>query len=85
MNDLDAENLGREVEARAKRLMAQVMETWDPPRFSGRERPVDIAQTSTMLAIAYIMGREFMPSEMTDNQRAAIDSGLSLMKQVFGE
>lgn len=70
---------------RAKRLMAQVMETWDPPRFTGQERPADIAQTSTMLAIAYIMGREFMPSEMTDNQRAAIESGLNLMKQVFGE
>lgn len=74
-----------EVDTHAKRLMAQVMETWDPPLQTGSERPADIAQTSTMLAIAYIMGREFLPTEVTNNQRAAIESGLNLMKQVIGE
>lgn len=64
---------------RAKRLMDQVMETWDPPATTGGERKADIAQTAVMLAIAHIMGREFMPTELSDNQRAAIDSGLKLM------
>ena len=72
-----------EVDTHAKRLMAQVMETWGPPLQTGSERPADIAQTSTMLAIAYIMGREFLPTEMTDNQRAAIESGLKLFNEVL--
>jgi hypothetical protein len=67
-----------EIDVRAKRLMGQVMKTWDPPRFTGAERPEDIAQTATMITIAYLMGREFMPSALTDNQRAAIDSGLEM-------
>lgn len=67
------------VTERAKRLMDQVMETWDPPATTGGERKADIAQTAVMLAIAYIMGRDFMPTELSDNQRAAIDDGLKLM------
>jgi len=73
-----------EIAVRARRLMDQVMKTWDPPLLTRSERKADVAQTSTMIAIAYIMGREFMPSEMTDNQREAIDSGLKVMNQVFG-
>ncbi len=64
---------------RAKRLMEQVMETWDPPKTTGGERKADIAQTAVMLTIAYIMGREFIPDELNDNQRAAIDDGLKLL------
>lgn len=64
---------------RARRLMEQVMETWDPPATTGGERKADIAQTAVMLAIAYIMGREFITAELSDNQRAAIDSGLKLI------
>lgn len=72
---------------RAKRLMDQVMKTWSPPRFSGdeAEQPAVVAQTTVMIAIAYIMGREFMPNELTENQRAAIDSGLKLIKQTIGD
>lgn len=73
------------IAVRAERLVGQVMKTWEPPKLTGAERPADIAQTSVMIAIAYIMGREFMPSELTDNQRAAIDSGLELFNQVIGE
>lgn len=56
-----------------------IMKTWDPPKLTGAERPADIAQTSIMLAIAYIMGRDFISDELTDNQQAAIDSGLELL------
>jgi hypothetical protein len=74
-----------EVADRAKRLMEQVMKTWNPPRTFGSESPADIAQTSLMIAMAYIMGREFMPAELTVNQREAIDSGLKLLNQVLGK
>lgn len=74
-----------EVVTRAKSLMGQVMKTWDPPRIAGTERAVDIAQTSVMLSIAYIMGREFLPSGLTDTQQAAIDSGLKLFNKVIGD
>ena len=72
---------------RAKKLMDQVMQTWAPPRLAGDEanRPAVVAQTSVMITIAYIMGCEFMPSELTENQQAAIDSGLKLINEVFGE
>ena len=69
---------------RAERLRDQVMKTWEPPLLAGDERPADIAQTSTMIAIAYIMGREFMPAELTENQRAAIDGGVRLMNRELG-
>ena len=68
-----------EIADRAERLMNQVMETCDPPATTGGERKADIAQTAVMLTIAYIMGREFMPTELNDNQKAAIDDGLKLM------
>ena len=68
---------------RAKRLMDQVMKTWSPPRWSGKESLEVATQTSVMLTIAYIMGREFMPSELTENQRAAIDSGLVVLQNAL--
>ncbi len=68
---------------RAKQLMDQIMKTWDPPLLTGNERPADIAQTATMVAIAYIMGREFLPSNLTVNQQAAVDSGLELFNEVL--
>ena len=67
--------MNSEISERAKRLMDQVMKTWSPPRWS--------TQTSVMLTIAYIMGREFMPSELTENQRAAIDSGLVVLQNAL--
>ena len=70
---------------RAKQLMDQVMKTWDPPRFTGSERPEDIAQSATMLTIAYIMGKEFMPSDLTDSQKEAINLGLRLFNQTFNQ
>lgn len=73
------------IENRANLLMEQVMKTWEPPRLTGGERPEDIAQTSVMITIAYIMGREFIPDELTDNQRAALDSGLELFNRVLGK
>jgi len=69
------------VTARAKQLMDQVLETWDPPLITGTERAADIAQTSVMLA--RIMGREFLPSNLTVNQQAAVDSGLELFNEVL--
>lgn len=79
-----AKKLKREGPAdRAERLMNQIVKTWDPPRFTGSERPEDIAQTSVMLAIAFIMGPQFMPLNLSDNQKAAIDSGLKLFNQVL--
>lgn len=71
------------IAVRAERLMEQVMKTWEPPLLAGDERPADIAQTSTMIAIAYIMGREFMPAELTHNQREAIDAGVRLMNRTL--
>jgi len=65
-----------QIAVRAERLMNQVMKTWNPPAFTGRERRADIAQTATMLAIAYIMGRDFLPSDLAENQRRAIDGGV---------
>lgn len=65
-------------EARAKRLMDQVMQTWNPPLLAGNETDAMIAQTSTMLAIAYIMGKEFLPHNLTNAQRAAVESGLAV-------
>lgn len=63
---------------RAKQLMNAVMLTWDPPRSFGGESYADVAQTATMLAIAYIMGQEFLP-ELTENQKIAVDGGLDLL------
>ena len=68
-----------EIAERAKRLMDQVMKTWEPPRLAGGERPADIAQTTMMLAIAYLMGRDFLQEGLSDNQRRAIYSGLDLL------
>lgn len=73
----------KNVEDRANELMNQVLKTWDPPLITGTERAADIAQTSTMLAIAHIMGREFLPSKLTANQQAAVDSGLELFNEVL--
>lgn len=70
---------------RAKQLMDQVMKTWNPPLLAGDEQKADIAQTSVMLTIAYIMGPEFMPSSLNDNQKDAINSGMEFYKQFFGE
>ncbi len=70
---------------RAERLMWQIMKTWDPPLLTGEECKADVAQTAVMITIAYIMGREFMPSKLTDNQREAIDSGLKLFKHELGQ
>lgn len=72
-----------DITVRAERLRDQVMKTWEPPLLAGDERPADIAQTSVMIAVAYIMGREFMPPDLTDNQWAAIDSGLRLMQRAL--
>ena len=71
---------------RAKRLMDQVMKTWSPPRESnGLESLEVVAQTSVILAIAYVMGREFMPTELSENQRAAIDSGLVVLQDALDD
>lgn len=74
-----------EIAERAQRLMDQVMKTWNPPRWAGKESLEVATQTSVMLTIAYVMGREFMPSELTENQRAAIDSGLVVLQGVLDE
>jgi len=70
---------------RAKKLMDQVMKTWNPPLLHESESAADIAQTSVMIVIAYIMGSEFIPADLTVNQRDAIDSGLKLVIQAVGE
>lgn len=70
---------------RAQRLMDQVMKTWNPPRWAGKESLEVATQTSVMLTIAYVMGREFIPSELTANQRAAIDSGLVVLQNALDE
>ena len=78
--------MNSEISERAKRLMDQVMKTWSPPRESnGSESLEVVAQTSVILAIAYIMGREFMPSELSENQRAAIDSGLVVLQDALDD
>ena len=69
---------------RIVRLRDQVKKTWSPPFVSGNERLADAAQTSTMLAIAYVMGPEFL-GELTTAQQAAVDSGLKTMRTVLGE
>lgn len=67
---------------RARKLMQQVMKTWNPPA-TGFGRPADVAQTAVMQTIAFVMGRDFLPNNMTANQTAAIDEGLKLMDQVL--
>lgn len=70
--------------ARAAKLRDQVLKTWNPPLKAGGESPADIAQTSTMVALAFVFGREFM-GELSPNQAAAVDSGAGLMRDVLGE
>jgi hypothetical protein len=68
--------------ARALRLADHVMKTWNPP-LKGAGGLADVSQTSVMQTIAYIMGPEFLP-DLTENQQAAIDSGMELMRKVVG-
>ncbi len=72
-----------DINLRATKLVWQVMKTWSPPKHHGHERPEDIAQTSVMLAVAYIMGTEFLPDKLSENQSAAIQSGLELMHKAL--
>ena len=72
------------ISSRAQRLMDKVMGTWSPP-LAGSADEACIAQTSVMLAIAYIMGKEFLPCDLTDNQRSAIDEGLSTLNELIEE
>lgn len=73
-----------EQERRAALLMNQIMLTWRPPFHAGGETKAEIAQTCAMQAIAYIMGRDFMPDRMSLNQRAAIDQGIALFEKELG-
>ncbi len=72
---------------RAAQLRDQILKTWSPPELAP-ETPIDqdfamATQTASMLSIAIIMGREFMPETLTTNQKIAIDSGLRLWNSVF--
>lgn len=68
---------------RASLLRDQVMKTWAPPKRAGGEDAATIAQTAVMHAIAFVMGPEFMPDDMTPNQKLAIDSGMLMFNRVF--
>lgn len=69
------------IEERAAKLRDQVMQTWSPPSKHGQESEADIAQTATMLSLAFVFGRNFLGS-LTDNQEAAVTSGLQLFEKV---
>lgn len=63
-------------------LRDQVMMTWNPPIETGGESKADIAQTSTMLALAFVFGKDFL-GKLTIEQRIAVDSGLKLFESVL--
>lgn len=67
---------------RAEQLRDQVLKTWMPPLQAGGECAADIAQTSVMLSLAYVFGKDFL-GPLQGNQSAAIDSGLKLFHNTF--
>lgn len=67
---------------KASALRDQVLKTWDPPLITGSESPAVIAQSSVMISLAFLYGRDFFPP-LTVNQQAAIDGGLSLFERVI--
>ena len=69
-------------EARAALLRDQVMKTWNPPLY-GLGTKADIAQTSTMQAIAWVFGRSFL-GELTAIQDRAISLGLETFSEALG-
>lgn len=70
-----------DIEARAAALRDQVLKTWAPPLF-GPATPAQVAQTSSMQTIAFLMGKEFLPG-LNLNQQMAIDQAMELFEQVF--
>ena len=42
----------------------------------------DVAQTSVMTTIAWVMGREFF-NDLTDSQQSAIDRGVELLEKTL--
>ncbi len=74
-----AEELDSQWEKRekAKKLIKEVLKTWDPPE----EGMADIAtsvQTSSMITVAYLFGKDLF-CDLKPNQQKALDSGISLL------
>jgi len=65
----------------AELLRDQIKRTWNPPRL-GPGQPADVAQTSVMQTLAFVMGREFL-GELTESQEDAVRQGLRLLNQVL--
>jgi hypothetical protein len=60
----------------------QVLKTWNPPRLTGKETLADAAQTSVILTIAFIFGKEFV-GPLTQHPPEAIESGIKLFETVL--
>ena len=60
---------------RAGLLRDKIRETWNPPRDIEDYTESDVAQTSVMVALAWIYGKSFL-APMTPTQVCAIRDGL---------
>ena len=60
----------------------KVKKNWDPPLKSGGESPATIAQTSVMLTLAFVFGKDFL-GVLTPEQRIAVDFGCKLFEEVL--
>ena len=71
-----------EMQERARRLRDKVKKTWNPPRITGSETSCQIAQTVTMLILAFVFGKEFL-GDLSEVQDAVIDEGLEVLEEVL--
>jgi len=72
----------QDIHHRAELLRDQILKTWSPPLKSGGESSGVVAQTSVMLTIAFLLGKDFL-GQLTEVQQRAIDSGLELFEEVL--
>lgn len=59
---------------RAARLREKIKKTWSPPE-TGFGRNADIAQSSVMISLAFIFGKDFL-GPLSTNQENAVNGGL---------
>jgi hypothetical protein len=76
-----AQILSHNIRHRAEMLRDQVKKTWNPP-LQGLGGPGTAAQTSTMLTLSYVFGKDFL-GELTSSQQLAVDLGCDLLEEVL--
>lgn len=76
-----AQILSHNIRHRAEMLRDQVKKTWNPP-LEGLSDSGTNAQTSTILTLAYVFGKDFI-GELTVSQRAAVYSGCEVFESLL--